>query len=222
LGIFIADGYDTYLANLAKVNPKESARRLCSLGSLSNVFPEDRDFGRDLVASRIVKNIWKDHPKQAREFCAQFPPSDELFGKNPSSAVDCLELDQKARSDPHHSQSLLMRLAAKCPAGAYHLDLSPIQTVTAVVEKVAFTNVESAIKLSSALKISSERARALAAASNDSPDLAFPRRARLLEAALSIAHTEKDVDERTFALIEVARAAKVAWQRLQPWPPVNE
>ena len=221
-GISIADGYDTYLANLAKINPKEAAKRLFSLGSLTNVIPGVRDFERDLVASRIVRSIWKDHPKQAREFCAQFPPSEELFGRNPSSAVDCLELDQKARSDPHHSQSLLVRLAAECPAGTYHLDLSPIQTVTAVVGQVALTDVESAINLSSTLKISAERAKALAAASRSTPEIASPRRARLLQAALAFAQTEKDVDERTFALIEVARAAKVAWQRLQPWPPVNE
>jgi len=222
IGNFVDDGYQTYLANLAKINPKQAAQKFKSLGSLR--FPGDgnRDSMKDVYAHRIVEQIWKKYPKQAREFCAQFSPSEALFGKNPSSAVDSLELDRDARKDPLHSATLLRRMASLCPDGFFPMGVSPTETAAAIIKILAPTNLESAINISAAVKSPSDRAMSLTTAVAEGRNLAYSTQVKLLAAALSIAKTVTKASDRVFALLDVAQSAKLAWRRRQPWPPHEE
>jgi len=222
IGNYIDDGCQVYLVNLAKVNPILAAQKFKSLGSLRFGDTSHRDSMKDIYAFRIMRDIWMEYPKQAREFCAQFPPSDELFGKNTSSAVDCLELDREARKDPLHSEMYLRRMASILSTNTSFLGVTPTQTAAAIVKELSLTDIRSALRISAAIASPRERAMSLTTALNDAPDLPYGIQTKLLNAALSIAQTIPDPSDRVFALVEIAQTAKLVWRRLQPWPSTKE
>lgn len=206
--------YECYLMNLAKSDPKAAISKLLALEFVSKGTPKEYGLYDKGCAMKILSNLWREYPREARIFCNAPTYWFKDFGKNPSQIVDLLQLNASVLKNPIRNVNGLRRLYQAPPV----MGLGP-ESIAKPISIVAAKDQNAAIRISRVATAPYDRVTALLTAFDRCKALPYSRRSKLLQTAFAIAKTDKDKDSRIVEMLRIAKQAHLAWQRLQPWPP---
>jgi hypothetical protein len=173
----LACGYDTYLQNLAKVDPEEAALKLDEV----KFFPNS--MMNFVYAEKIIGELWATHESQTRRFCLTPTTWQVYLGKRAGATVDFL----KARNDlfqrPATYYESLKGLVAQYPQSDDSLIADPQPVFQKVCGIVAQSSDDEVLRPASLVTDPESRSNLISNSVDSARKLQFPSQWRLLQEA---------------------------------------